>query len=45
MPYIKVRGCWCDVIVLSAQAPNEDKTDNRSSRNYFIARLKDSHAT
>jgi hypothetical protein len=27
MPYIILRGCWCDIIVLSVHASTEDKTD------------------
>jgi hypothetical protein len=28
MSYITLRGRWCDIIVLNAHAPTEDKTDH-----------------
>jgi hypothetical protein len=28
MPYITLRGCWCDIIVLNVHAPKEDKIDD-----------------
>jgi hypothetical protein len=29
MTYIKLRGSWCDVIVLNAHALNQDKSDEK----------------
>jgi hypothetical protein len=26
--YIKLRGCWCHIIVLNVHAPTEDKSDD-----------------
>jgi hypothetical protein len=28
MSYITLKSCWCDVIVLNAHAPTEDKDDD-----------------
>jgi hypothetical protein len=28
MSYIKLRGCWCHIIVLNVHAPTQDKTDD-----------------
>jgi hypothetical protein len=28
MPYITLRGCWCNIIVLNVHVPIEDKTDD-----------------
>jgi exonuclease III len=28
MPYITLRGHWCDIIVLNVHTPREDKTDD-----------------
>jgi exonuclease III len=32
MSYIILRGRWCDIIVLNAHAPTENKTDDRKAR-------------
>jgi hypothetical protein len=34
MPYIILRGCWCDIIVLNVHAPTGDKTDDIKDRFY-----------
>jgi endonuclease/exonuclease/phosphatase family metal-dependent hydrolase len=34
MSYIILMGRWCDIIVLNAEAPTEDKTDNMKDRLY-----------
>jgi hypothetical protein len=34
MPYIIPRGRWCDSIVLSVQAPTEDKSDDIKDSSY-----------
>jgi hypothetical protein len=31
MSYVKLRGCWCDIIVLNVHAPTKDKTDTKDS--------------
>jgi hypothetical protein len=34
MLYLKLRGCWCDIIVLQVCAPTEDKSgDTKDSFN------------
>jgi hypothetical protein len=37
-PYIVLRGRWCDIIVLNAHAPNEEKSDE--SKDSFCEGLK-----
>jgi hypothetical protein len=34
MPYIILRGRWCDIIVLNVHAPTEDKNDDIKDRFY-----------
>jgi hypothetical protein len=34
MSYTKLRWCWCDVIVLCAHAPTEDKIDDKMNSFY-----------
>jgi hypothetical protein len=34
MSYIRLRGGWCDNIVMNVQAPTEDKTDDMKDRFY-----------
>jgi hypothetical protein len=34
MSYIKLRGHWCDIIVLDVPAPTEDKCDNKKDSFY-----------
>jgi exonuclease III len=34
LPYIILRGRWCDIIVLIVHAPTEDKTDDTEERFY-----------
>jgi hypothetical protein len=34
MLYIKLRGCWCDIIVLNAHAPTKDKIDDMKDSFY-----------
>jgi hypothetical protein len=34
MPYIILRGCWCDIIVLNVHAPTEDKIDDKKGQFY-----------
>jgi hypothetical protein len=34
MPYITLRGHWCDVIVLNVHAPTEDKSDDKKDSFY-----------
>jgi hypothetical protein len=36
--YIVLRGCWCNVIVLNACAPNEEKSDD--SKDSFHVELE-----
>jgi hypothetical protein len=31
MPYIILRGRWCDIIVLNVHAPTEDKTEDANT--------------
>jgi hypothetical protein len=38
MSYIVQRGCWCDISVLHAQAPTEDRSDD--SRDSFYEELE-----
>jgi hypothetical protein len=28
MPYIILRGCWCDIIIWNVHAPTEDRIDD-----------------
>jgi hypothetical protein len=28
MSYIILRGCWCDIVILSGHTPTEGKTDD-----------------
>jgi len=39
MSYIVLRGCWCDIIALSARAPREEKSDN--SNDSFVEELEE----
>jgi hypothetical protein len=34
MPYITLRGHWCDIIILNVHAPVEDKSDVQKDRFY-----------
>ena len=34
MSYIVLRGCWCNIIVLNAHAPTEEKSDDSKHRFY-----------
>jgi hypothetical protein len=34
MYYIKLRGRWCDIIVLNVHAPTEDKINHKKGRFY-----------
>jgi exonuclease III len=34
MPYIIIRGRWCNIVVLNVHAPNEDKIDDIKDRLY-----------
>jgi exonuclease III len=34
MPYVILRCCWCDIIVLNVHAPTEDKLDDIKNRFY-----------
>jgi hypothetical protein len=34
MPYIILRGRWCDIIVLNVHTPTEDKIDDRKGSLY-----------
>jgi hypothetical protein len=38
MPYITLRGRWCDIIVLNVHAPTEDKCDH--TKDIFYEELK-----
>jgi len=31
MSYIILRGCWCNIIVLNAHAPSEEKSDDSNT--------------
>jgi hypothetical protein len=34
MSYIVLRGCWCNIIVLNAHAPTEEKSDDSKDSFY-----------
>ena len=38
MPYIVLRGCWCNIIVLNVHAQSEEKSD--SSKDSFYEELE-----
>ena len=38
MPYIVLRGSWCNIIVLNVHAPSEDKSDD--SKNSFYEEME-----
>jgi hypothetical protein len=38
MSYIVLRGCWCNIIVLNAHAPTEEKSDD--SKHSFYEELE-----
>jgi hypothetical protein len=40
MPYIVLRGCWCDIIVLNIHARSEDKIDDMKDSFYEELKLE-----